>query len=91
MGTALSRSSAGNYHWHVQAPVVKVETSLWTVEGTEGRSEATECLDHAKERNHHSKSQTISNEAGLMAPVFDEVSAPTWGQVFSVMDLFVQS
>ena len=30
-------------------------------------------------------------EAGLMALAFDRVSAPMWGQVLSVMGLFVQT
>lgn len=30
-------------------------------------------------------------EAGLMALAFDGASAPMWGQVFSVMSLFVQT
>lgn len=46
-----SRSSGGNHHGHVQAPVTKVETSPWVVEGTDCISEATERLDGAKERS----------------------------------------
>lgn len=56
-GTSLSRSSGRNHHWHLQAPLRKVETSLWVVEGTDCGIEATECLDGGKEREDLSKSQ----------------------------------
>lgn len=37
------------------------------------------------------RARGTATEAGLMALAFDRVSAPMWGQIFSVMGLFVQT